>query len=156
MRDFFLILCAPASRTKQGDSAAYFRVADKWDRSRRPKRQTGRTTSPTPELPRNDASTSARGRRAARSRAPPRPVRSPPAPRGVRGREHGRCGCCSRAAVCSDGTTDPFPYIRTTAIRHFAKFFSVISKPSSGSANADSPIGFISCRERRICRANAS
>jgi len=102
----------------------------------------------TPPPPLAAAAPPARGRRR-------RPVRPPPAPRGVRGRDHGHRGCCSRLRVCSDPTTNPLPYIRTTAIGRFAKLFLLPGNPQwfreRGFAG-----WFISCRKPRICRANAS
>lgn len=78
--------------------------------------------TPPPPPPLAAAAPPARGRRL-------HPVRSPPTPRRVRGRQHGRRGCCSCGAVCCNRTTDPLPYIRTTAIGRFAKLFLLPANP---------------------------
>lgn len=72
------------------------------DRTRRHPLPSCHEMTPPPPFPLAAAPAPARPRA-----APPPSRRFPSRARGVRGREHGRRCCCSRAAVCSDRTTDP-------------------------------------------------
>jgi hypothetical protein len=72
------------------------------DRTRRHPLPSCHEMTPPPPFPLAAAPAPARPRA-----APPPSRRFPSHARGVRGRERGRRYCCSRAAVCSDRTTDP-------------------------------------------------